>query len=321
MTLQESATTARRGRPPKVKTANLLDQSSEASKKPLEGDSQVLRDTGQGSPQSDPREFPAPTDISEKLFENNVNLAYMIARRWEKKTRIPFDTLKPPALIGLLRAARKYNPNLLNPKNGAPYALSSHSVPFIDGEIKHFLRKNHASGVTFPEKWRDSAPKVRRLISEGLTHQQVGEQTGFTADEVREIVEAQSCTQELNLDARGHAHYDPELSDDEVSCPEFLEAMQIAGQAWIALDWSLQQIMLKSWEGYGRRNRQELATRSFDRFSKLARAISLGHELPRGIRQPTLDLLVTESDGTTHALSSAQEITGALEQMALTLSD
>lgn len=318
MSTQEAVVQPKRGRPPKLKTANLLDPPAEAPKEAEGGQPQAESSCTQ--PQDDPRAFPAPTEISEDLFVNNMNLAYMIARRWEKRTKIPFETLKPPALIGLLRAARKYNPNLINPKTNAPYALSSHSVPFIDGEIKHFLRKNHTSGVIFPEKWRDNAPKVRRLISEGLSPEQVGEQTGFNASEVREIIEAQSATKELDLDIRGYAYHDPELTDDEINSPQLLEALQIADQAWVALDWSMQQIMATSWTGFGRRNRQELATRPYDRFAKLARAISTGHNLPRGIRQPTLDLQVTEPDGTTHSISNPSEITEALEQIALQLS-
>lgn len=317
----QGAIPAKRGRPPRAKPTSLLDQSLDASStSQFSEDNTAERKQSAATPE-DPRSFPCPTEISEKLFLDNTRLAYMIARRWEARTRIPFETLKPPALVGLLRAARKYRPELLNPKTGAPYALSSHSVPFIDGEIKHFLRKNHTSGVTFPERWRDNAPKVRRLISKGLSAEQVGEQTGFTADEVREIIEAQSSTKELDLDARGHSYHDPELSDDEIDSPQLLEALQVADQAWIAMDWSLQQIMVRSWAGYGRRNRPELASRPYDRWAKLAHAISLGHELPRGIRQPCLDLIITESDGTSSLLSDPSQVTCALEQMALNLSD
>lgn len=319
MTTQEVP--VRRGRPPKAKAVSLLDPAPADQLGPPEAGTEGSEQDQQSRPSEDARAFPRPTAISEKLFADNVRLAYMIARRWERKTRIPFETLQPPALIGLLRAARKYNPDLINPKTGASYALSSHSVPFIVGEIKHFLRKNHTSGVTFPEKWRDHAPKVKRLLSEGLTADEVGQQTGFTADEVREIIEAQSCTQELDLDARGHAHYDPELTDDVIDSPQLLEALQIVDQAWTALDWSLQQIMARSWEGYGRRNRQELPTRPYDRFAKLARAIAQGHELPRGIRQPTLDLSIPCDDGSVRAISGATDAVQALEQMALTLSE
>lgn len=319
---QETTAPARRGRPPRARVASLLGPDHEIVQQPPAASADPPGQSGKPDrPREDSRAFPPPTEISEQLFTDNVRLAYMIARRWEKRTRMPFETLKPSALIGLLRAARKYDPNKINPKNGGPYALSSHSVPFIDGEIKHFLRKNHASGVIFPERWRDTAPKVKQLLSEGLTPEQVGQQTGFSADEVREIIEAQSSIQELDLDARGYAHLDPELTDDEIDSCQLLEAMQIADQAWMAMDYSLQQIMVQSWEGYGRRNRPELAIRSYDRFAKFARAIRSGHDLPRGIRQPTLDLVITDDDGSEHLISSPGEIAEALEQMALKLSD
>lgn len=322
MSTDQTTSSVKRGRPPKVKTVNLLDGPAFAQQEDCQDGQSAPRENKQpDEPREDPRAFPPPTEISEKLFEENVRLAFMIARRWAVKTRMPFETLKSLAMLGLLRAARKYNPNLINPKNGKPYALSSHSVPFIVGEIKHFLRKNHASGVTFPEQWRDNAPRVKKLLSQGLTPEQAGEKTGFTAHEVREIIEAQSSTQELDLDARGHAYYDPELTDDEIDSSELIEALQIADQAWIALDWSLQQIMLQSWDGYGRRNRQELATRPYDRFAKLARAITSGHSLPRGIRQPALDLVITDNEGKAQSLSKPSDITSALEQMALEINN
>jgi DNA-directed RNA polymerase specialized sigma subunit len=303
----------RRGRKPK---ASLFDPPAPDAESPPEGEQE-----GTAKPQDAPSRdaFPPPTETSEALFAPNMGLACMLARRAASQTRLPFDALQSAAYVGLLRACRKYDPTLINKRTGEPYKFSSLAYRFIEGEIGHMLRNNHTSGVRFPERWRDRAPKIRRLIGQGLTPEAVAEETGFSANEVREIVEAQSATHEINLDYQPYHDTAMDISEDGLDCEQYIKSLEIADKAWLALDCGDQSIMARAWQGFGTKAaRREIAQRPYDRLAKFATAVARGQSLPRGVRQPALDL-VFEEGGERKTVSGSVQIIGHLEQQVLNI--
>ena len=71
--------------------------------------------------------------LRNQIATANDDLAKEIARRWSHRCDIPFEDLLQQGRIGLLRGIERFDP-----KRG--FAFSSFVVPFIQGEIQHFLR-------------------------------------------------------------------------------------------------------------------------------------------------------------------------------------
>lgn len=167
---------------------------------------------------------------------------------------MPFEELFQAAAIGLLKGSRKYDPTLINEGTGKPYRVSTFLVPFINGAMLHWLRdKGHMSGVKFPDSWRDHAPTVRRMANQGKTIQEVVEATGLRQQDIEEILQAQGATRLYDPDVHANASYDPDIYNpdplDEVETYEELaENMRIADEAYAALSWANQRMLVTGWE-------------------------------------------------------------------------
>lgn len=72
------------------------------------------------------------TSERNKFILKNLNLARKVAHTHSRKCWEPYEDLEQVAVIGLIKAADNFNPNL--------GAFSSYAIPKIDGEIKHYLR-------------------------------------------------------------------------------------------------------------------------------------------------------------------------------------
>lgn len=101
--------------------------------------------------QGDPR----ANRMRDLVFEQNDRLAIAIARRMLAVCSEPLEDLKQIARIGLLKAIERFDPT-----KGA--AFSSFAVPYIRGEILHFLR-DHWSLLKIPRRWLEKLEQVERI--------------------------------------------------------------------------------------------------------------------------------------------------------------
>lgn len=199
------------------------------------------------------RGFPAPTAESEQRVQENLGLARQMAGRMATLSKMPYDDLYLAALVGLLKGCRKYNPELINEVTGRSYMISTFVVPFIRGAMLHWLRDHgHSSGVKFPDAWRDHAPTVRRMANQGSTVQAVVEATGLSAQDVEEILQAQGATRLFDPDVHSNASYDldvydPDPLDEAETYDELAECLRIADEAYSAMRWADQRILVSSW--------------------------------------------------------------------------
>jgi RNA polymerase sigma-B factor len=103
-------------------------------------------------------EMPALTDdvrSRNQVVELNQNLARKIAHRWSLQCAEPYEDLENLALIGLIRAVEKFDPT-------KEVAFSSFAVPYIEGEIQHFLR-DHWGVIKVPRRDTETLSRVRRV--------------------------------------------------------------------------------------------------------------------------------------------------------------
>ncbi|MEO0410055.1 MAG: sigma-70 family RNA polymerase sigma factor, partial [Cyanobacteria bacterium P01_A01_bin.135] len=85
--------------------------------------------------------------LRNQLVQLNVGLVRKIAHRISHQCAEPYEDLEQIGHIGLIRAIERFDPT-----QGC--AFSSFAVPYIRGEMLHFLR-DRGSSVRVPRRWQD----------------------------------------------------------------------------------------------------------------------------------------------------------------------
>lgn len=102
-------------------------------------------------------------ELRNKLVKLHTGLVRKIAHQFSHQCTEPYEDLEQIGYFGLIRAIERFNP-----KQG--YAFSSFAVPYIRGEIMHFLR-DRASLVKIPRRWQEiynQSQKVRKELTLSL---------------------------------------------------------------------------------------------------------------------------------------------------------
>jgi RNA polymerase sigma-B factor len=87
------------------------------------------------------------TEKRNQLVQMNLGLVRKEAHRWVTQCTESFDDLLQVGSIGLIRAIERFEP-------GKGHAFSSFAVPYIRGEIQHYLR-DKCPQVRIPRRWQD----------------------------------------------------------------------------------------------------------------------------------------------------------------------
>jgi RNA polymerase sigma-B factor len=138
--------------------------------------------------------------IRNQLVRLNAGLVRKIAHHLSHQCAEPYEDLEQIGYLGLIQAIERFNPS-----HG--YAFSSFAVPYIRGEILHFLR-DRAATVKIPRRWQEiqrTAQKVQESLCKNLnrppTEQEIAEQLAISLEEWQEIKLAQQNRAPLSLDA------------------------------------------------------------------------------------------------------------------------
>ncbi|MFG2660195.1 SigB/SigF/SigG family RNA polymerase sigma factor [Streptomyces sp. NPDC048425] len=176
--------------------------------------------------------------LCEELIDAWLPMAHRIARRFRNKGENAED-LQQVAAIGLLKAVNRYDP-----EQGAfePYA-----VPTITGELRRHFR-DYTWDVHVPRRVQDLRSRVRaarRRLQEQPgssgepSLEELAAETGLSAEQVRDGLEALDSYSALSLDAPsatgeegysladalGHTEAGFELADDREAAKESLKAL------------------------------------------------------------------------------------------------
>lgn len=100
----------------------------------------------------------------------------------------PFEDLFQLGCLGLVKALNRYNPKAEN-------VFSSFAVPYIKGEIRHFLR-DHAGVAKMPRQWHETHSRLKSMSKKnpGITIQQQAQELGISEDHINEVTLAASLT-------------------------------------------------------------------------------------------------------------------------------
>ena len=180
-------------------------------------------------------------EIRNRLVSLNLGLVRHEAHRWMRQSEESFDDLMQVGSIGLIRAIERF-------ELAKGFAFSSFAVPYIRGEIQHYLRDRSAT-VRIPRKWQTLAHQSRQAVhtlraqmNRQPTEQEIASFLEISAEEWNEVKLAIRNRSLLSLDA-------PVLDEatDSASLSDLLpdpkyRSFQLAEEDRLRLHQALQQL-------------------------------------------------------------------------------
>lgn len=146
-------------------------------------------------------------EIRNKLVRLNTGLVRKIAHRMSYQCSEPFEDLEQLGYLGLIRAIERFNPS-----HGC--AFSSFAVPYIRGEILHFLR-DRSGALRIPRRWQDfqkQGQKVREELVKRLgrypSDDEIAQELGVSMAEWQQIRLSNQNRSLLSLDAASTQQFD-----------------------------------------------------------------------------------------------------------------
>jgi RNA polymerase sigma-B factor len=94
-------------------------------------------------------------ELRNELVTVNAGLVRQMAHRVSHQCSEPYEDLLQIGYLGLIRAIERFNPH-----HG--YAFSSFAMPYIRGEMLHYLR-DKGSVMRIPRRWQDLYTKGKKL--------------------------------------------------------------------------------------------------------------------------------------------------------------
>lgn len=85
--------------------------------------------------------------LRNQLVELHKGLVRKMAHKFSHQCSEPYEDLVQIGYLGLIRAIERFDPN-------QGYAFSSFAVPYIRGEMLHFLR-DRSTLVKIPRRWQE----------------------------------------------------------------------------------------------------------------------------------------------------------------------
>jgi len=136
--------------------------------------------------------------LRNRLIEQHVNLAQSLARRFANRSE-PLDDLEQVAMLGLLKAVERFDP-----ERGTPFA--AFAVPTVIGELRRHFR-DQGWMVRVPRRVQDLHLRIGAVISElsqqlgqSPTPRQIAQAAGVRDEDVLEALDAGNRYRPSSLD-------------------------------------------------------------------------------------------------------------------------
>ncbi|MBE9137595.1 RNA polymerase sigma factor SigF [Nodosilinea sp. LEGE 07088] len=178
-------------------------------------------------------------NLRNHLVQLNIGLVRREAYRWRQQSTETFDDLMQVGSLGLIRAIERFDMS-------KGYAFSSFAIPYIRGEIQHYLRDKSTS-MRIPRRWQalqsQSSRVIRQLqaeIGRLPSDAEVAAALEISVDEWQDVKLANRNRSLLSLDAP--------VKDEESTClgdllPDLkYKSFQLAQEDQIRLQQSLYQL-------------------------------------------------------------------------------
>ncbi|MDY7015550.1 MAG: RNA polymerase sigma factor SigF [Cyanobacteriota bacterium] len=138
--------------------------------------------------------------LRNQIVELNIGLVRKVAHQMSRQCAEPYEDLEQVGCLGLIRAIERFNPH-----QGC--AFSSFALPYIRGEMLHYLR-DKGSTMRIPRRWQELSAKARKIRKELTTtlgrmprDSEIARALKISLQEWRECKMATSNRRLLSLDA------------------------------------------------------------------------------------------------------------------------
>jgi RNA polymerase sigma-B factor len=202
----------------------------------------------------------APSGVLATLIEEHMELARKLAYRYARRGE-PVEELVQVAMLGLVQAAKRYDPELGN--GFVPFA-----IPTILGEIRrHFRDRCWAVRIPRPlhDLHRRMLPARERLsarLSRSPTPRELADELGVTQEEILDVLECATAYNAVSLDApASDADDDGRTLGDMLGADdtqvEFVERREAVRNALAQLPARERRLLALRY--YGERTQEEIA--------------------------------------------------------------
>lgn len=167
---------------------------------------------------------PKALRIRDRIAQQNDGLAIKTARRLQATCKEELEDLKQIARIGLLKAIERFDPTKGN-------AFSSFAVPYIRGEILHYLR-DHWSLLKVPRRWLETFEEVERIqkrLDRPVDSVLIAQALGVSAERWQEIQNAFECNL-VSIDELTHLGSDEEPEENDLYQSAIVQAAKLPHQ-------------------------------------------------------------------------------------------
>ena len=96
--------------------------------------------------------------LRNQIVELNQGLVRQIAHRMQAQCSEPYEDLEQIGYLGLIQAIERFNPQ-------QGWAFSSFAMPYIRGEILHYLR-DRGGIMRIPRRWQDLHNRGRKVCKQ-----------------------------------------------------------------------------------------------------------------------------------------------------------
>lgn len=183
--------------------------------------------------------------LRNQIVKLNVGLVRKIAHRVSRHCAEPYEDLEQIGYLGLIRAIERFNPH-----QGC--AFSSFAVPYIRGEMLHFLRDS-GSMVKVPRRWQDlkqEGERVRKQLTATLGRApkdaEIAKELRVSVQEWRECKMATENRLPLSLDATLTQMVDCQVTLGDILPDPHYQAQQYMEEDWQQLQGALNQLEEKT---------------------------------------------------------------------------
>ncbi|MEA5572739.1 RNA polymerase sigma factor SigF [Calothrix sp. UHCC 0171] len=157
--------------------------------------------------------------LRNQLVQLHTGLVRKMAHKFSHQCNEPYEDLEQIGYFGLIRAIERFDPS-------QGYAFSSFAVPYIRGEMLHFLR-DRSTLLKIPRRWQElynEGQKVRKELSESLGRPakdcEIAEILCVSVQEWQETKLAAQNRMPLSLDATVVHYVDCQITLGEaLPCP------------------------------------------------------------------------------------------------------
>jgi RNA polymerase sigma-B factor len=156
--------------------------------------------------------------LEDQIVEANLQIALDVARRYRSRG-IPIEDLEQVACLGLVKAARGYDPD-----RGSDFL--SYAVPTIRGEVRRYFR-DHGWTVRPPRTVQQAQSRITsvesdlcQVLGRAPRPSEIAERLDLDLDLVVEALAANGCFSPTSLDATpagGESGIGERLGEEDVS--------------------------------------------------------------------------------------------------------